>query len=238
MAARIEGTPTDMCRTTFFFFSRPNGLGCSAGWRAEGSGTNAVSSALSPSRRVMIFTPRVLPLTFLPSGADRARRKIRVWREVVELLTETNAEDWLVAGSYTFKVRAISDPVVGRSTCLAPVRAFHSETWEARLGSRVSRTRLAPVGKGLAAVMGSTSAIALAWRWFDRYRWWSAHQDKEKRKAASVSPRRLHASPGRTSESGDNMAALLSSANTDLCARSLFPRLEINRCVCLWVSCI
>ena len=41
---------------------------------------------------------RVLPLAFLPFEADRARRKFRVWREVVELLTETNAEDWLVAG--------------------------------------------------------------------------------------------------------------------------------------------
>ena len=43
---------------------------------------------------------RVLPLAFLPLGADRARRKIRV-QEVFELLTETNAEDWRVAGPRT-----------------------------------------------------------------------------------------------------------------------------------------
>ena len=44
---------------------------------------------------------RVFPLAFLPYGTDRARRDVRVWREVVELLTETNAQDWLVAGPRT-----------------------------------------------------------------------------------------------------------------------------------------
>ena len=42
-----------------------------------------------------------LESSLLPSRADRARREIRVWREVVELLTETNAEDWPVAGPRT-----------------------------------------------------------------------------------------------------------------------------------------
>ena len=43
----------------------------------------------------------ILPLSFLLFSADRARRKIWVWREVVGLLTETDAEDWPVAGSRT-----------------------------------------------------------------------------------------------------------------------------------------
>ena len=37
----------------------------------------------------------------LPSGAGRARRRTRVCRDVVELLTETNAEDWPVVGPRT-----------------------------------------------------------------------------------------------------------------------------------------
>ena len=56
--------------------------------------------------------------------------------------TETNPKDWPVVGRRTLAWCA------RWSTSSAPVLAFHSETREARLGRRVSRTRLAPVGKG------------------------------------------------------------------------------------------
>ena len=57
---------------------------------------------------------RVVPLPFLPFGADRIRSESRVWREVVELLTATNAEEWLVAGPRTLSWCAT--PGIGRST--------------------------------------------------------------------------------------------------------------------------
>ena len=43
----------------------------------------------------------ILEFSLLSSVVDRARRKIRVRREVVGLLIEANAEDWPVAGPRT-----------------------------------------------------------------------------------------------------------------------------------------
>ena len=63
------------------------------------------------------------PLTFLPFRADRSRREIRVWREIVELLPEANAEDCPVAGLRTLSWCAIPEPAIGRPTRLASILA-------------------------------------------------------------------------------------------------------------------
>ena len=92
---------------------------------------------------------RVLLLAFLPFGANRVRRKIRVWREIVELLTETSTDNWPVAGFCTlswcvrFLDRRLGGPLDWHGFWRSTLKLG-----EARLRSRVSRTRLAPVGKG------------------------------------------------------------------------------------------
>ena len=83
----------------------------------------------------------LLEFSLLHFGAATAPRKIRMRREVVEPPTETNAEDWLVAGRSTLSW-------CGRFVNRRSAVVLHSETREARLGSRVSRIRLAPVGMG------------------------------------------------------------------------------------------
>ena len=88
-------------------------------------------------------------LAFLLFGADRARRKIRVWREVVELLTKTNAEDWLGAGPRTLSwcVRFLNR----RSGGPLDWHRFWRSTLKLRKQDRdinSHKLKLAPVGKG------------------------------------------------------------------------------------------
>ena len=94
----------------------------------------------------------LLEFSLLHFGAARARRKIRMRREVVEPPTETNAEDWLVAGRSTLSW--CSTLKLGKQDWGVDSHEFGLRQLEW-------------------AGCCDTSVSALVWKtWFDR--WWSA----------------------------------------------------------------